>query len=605
MSKKLKVSVDADASGFKKEMVAAKAATKDFADTVGDISSEVEAAFGAPVGAIAEIGKKLANIGTMMKGAAATGEDSFQKIALAAGVAAGAIAGIALTGLIAAFKTLNAQAEQFRGTVEGTKATMQSDAFISTYTQKLNDLTGYGKAWDRVQKKTKEKATRFNANIGSYLVSGALAGADMPGGGNVEQTEILLRKMEEAEKAAKRAKEIVGQIFDVTEHIKDKTIEWKDQQAQVAEFMLIASDKSKTTAERLGAVTAAMELQKAVSGEQINQQTQLANLTKERNALASSSVEETDEERNAFAAIADKQRELNMRLREMTSLQNEIKNSAAATEKAWRDGVNKAVAAGVAEMEKYNAEMDKAIETREKMVLDSITAPLGGLPKLHGYADDKAGLMGVANLNDSALEGLKSLGQFDVSAVDGLLEKIDPSKLSDSFADYYDFLKEMVSATQEAGAALNDAIVNGMTSSFQYLADCLFGLQEFSGAGLMSALLSPLAEAAIKMGEILVSAGLASSAFQKLLTNPYTAIAAGAALIAVGAAAKAGLQAAVNSAAGTSYVATSVASSGYSSGSSENWQREMNLKVTGTLTADGSKLVAVLNNEANRKRYTT
>lgn len=604
MSKKLKVSVDADASGFKKEMAAAKAATKDFADTVGDISSEVEEAFGAPVGAIADIGKRLANVGQLMKGFAATGESSFQKVALAAGVAAGAIAGIALTGLIAAFKTLNTQAEQFRGTVEGTKATLQSDAYLSTYTQKLNDLTGYGKAWDSVQKRAKKSSAEFGANLGSYLVSGALAGADMPGGGGVQQTEVLMSKMEEARKAAKRAEEIVGHIFDLTEGIKDKTIEWKERQAQVAELMLTASDKSKSTAERVEAVTAAMEMQKAVSGEQIEQQKELADAIKERNDLASSSVAETDEQRNAYAAVADMQRDLNMRLREMKSLQNEIKASAAATEKAWRDGVNKAIAAGVAEMEKFNAEMDKAIEMRAKMDLDNLVEPLGGLPKLRGFADDKSGLMGVPNLNDAALKGLKNLGQFDVSAVDGLLEKIDPSKLSDSFAGYYDFLKEMVSATQEAGAALNDAIVNGMTSSFQYLADCLVGLQEFSGAGLMNALLSPLAEAAIKMGEILVSAGLASSAFQKLLTNPYTAIAAGAALIAVGAAAKAGLQAAVNSATGTSYVASSVASSGYSSGSSENWQREMNLKVTGTLTADGSKLVAVLNNETTRKRYT-
>ena len=90
-------------------------------------------------------------------------------------------------------------------------------------------------------------------------------------------------------------------------------------------------------------------------------------------------------------------------------------------------------------------------------------------------------------------------------------------------------------------------------------------------------------------------------------TDPDPAIAAGAARIAVGAAAKAGLQAAVNSATGTSYVASSVASSGYSNNSSNDrsWEREMTLHVTGTLQADGSKLVAVLNNEANRKRYTT
>ena len=45
-------------------------------------------------------------------------------------------------------------------------------------------------------------------------------------------------------------------------------------------------------------------------------------------------------------------------------------------------------------------------------------------------------------------------------------------------------------------------------------------MEDFSGAGLMNALLTPLAEAAIKMGEIMVSAGLASEAFKSMLTEP-------------------------------------------------------------------------------------
>ena len=52
---------------------------------------------------------------------------------------------------------------------------------------------------------------------------------------------------------------------------------------------------------------------------------------------------------------------------------------------------------------------------------------------------------------------------------------------------------------------------------------------------------------------------------------------------------------------------TSVASSAYSPGGSiaSSFGREMEVKVTGTLTANGSKLVAVLNNEKNRTDYTT
>lgn len=603
-SKKLKVSVDADASGFKKEMAAARKSTQEFSKTVGQVSAEVEDSLGIPIGAITEVGSKLKNVAGLLKGFSAQGESAFQKIALGAGVAAGAIAGIALTGLIAAFKVLNEEAERYRKTVEGTSQTLQSDAWKNTFAQTVSDISGVGK-WTAERQDTATKLwTTVKTAAGAYL-SGKLYGSGTDAARNIRR---VVAATSEANKVADKAVVYAKEIFDTTEAMKDKSIQWKDNLAKVAELMLVASDKSKTTRERQEAVTAAIALQKKVSGEQIVMQQKLADNIKAQNDLASSSVEDMDRQRNAYAAIKDTSRELNQRLREMTSLQNEIANSAAATAQKWRDGVNKAVEAGMTEIAKFNAEMDKALEMRDKMAMDNIAAPLKSMSaSLTGRADNGKGLMGGINLDESALKGLQQLTQFDTSAVDGLLSKIDPSKLSESFKGYYNFLDEMIKATDDANKALNDAIVGGISDSFQYLANCVAGLDEISGAGMMNALLSPLAEAAIKMGEIMVSAGLASEAFKSMLTNPYTAIAAGAALIAVGAAAKAGLQAAINSATGTSYVASSVASSGYSNNSSNDrsWEREMTLHVTGTLQADGSKLVAVLNNEANRKRYTT
>lgn len=603
-SKKLKVSVDADASGFKKEMAAARKSTQEFSKTVGQVSAEVEDSLGIPIGAITEVGSKLKNVAGLLKGFSAQGESAFQKIALGAGVAAGAIAGIALTGLIAAFKVLNEEAERYRKTVEGTSQTLQSDAWKNTFAQTVSDASGVGK-WTAAQQDRATKLwTTVKTAAGAYL-SGKLYGGDMEAAWN---TRRVAAAISEANKTAAKSTVYAKEIFDTTEAMKDKSIEWKDNLAKVAELMLVASDKSKTTQVRQEAVAAAIALQKKVSGEQIAMQQKLADNIKAQNDLASSSVEDMDRQRNAYAAIKDTSRELNQRLREMTSLQNEIANSAASTAQKWRDGINKAVEAGMTEIAKFNAEMDKALELRDKMVMDNIAAPLKSMSaSLTARADNGKGLMGGIDLDVSALKGLQQLTQFDTSAVDGLLSKIDPSKLSDSFQRYYVFLDDMIKATDDANKALNDAIVGGISDSFQYLANCVAGLDEISGAGMMSALLTPLAEAAIKMGEIMVSAGLASEAFKSMLTNPFTAIAAGAALIAVGAAAKAGLQAAINSATGTSYVASSVASSGYSNGNSgdRSWEREMTLRVTGTLQADGSKLVAVLNNEANRKRYTT
>lgn len=602
-SKKLKVSVDADASGFKKEMAAAKKSTEEFSKAADEMSDSLEDALGLPISSVTKIGDKLKAAGVLMKSFATDGEKSFQTVALGAKMVSTAVAGIGLAGLLAAFKSINAEAERFRGTMQGAAVAAQDEAWKNTYKQYVSDQVGIGeKAVDSINGWSK-----FWTKLGSawtLALKNGFAGEQYYG----EMAEEASRIGKGADDAAKKAAAYAKVIFDTIEGIKDKQIEWKNSLSEVAALMLTASDKSKTVQERQEAVAKAIALQKQVSGDQIAMQKTLADNIKAQNDLASSSVEDMDRQRSAYAAVEDLSRDLNQRLREMTSLQNEIANSAAVTEQKWRDGVNKAINIGMTELAKFNAEMEKAMEMRDKMAMDNIAAPLKSMSaSLTGRADNGKGLMGGINLDDSALKGLRQLTQFDTSAVDGLLSKIDPSKLSESFEGYYNFLDEMIKATDDANKALNDAIVGGISDSFQYLANCVAGLDEISGAGMMNALLSPLAEAAIKMGEIMVSAGLASEAFKSMLTNPYTAIAAGAALIAVGAAAKAGLQAAINSATGTSYVASTVASSGYSNNSSNDrsWEREMTLHVTGTLQADGSKLVAVLNNEANRKRYTT
>ena len=79
--------------------------------------------------------------------------------------------------------------------------------------------------------------------------------------------------------------------------------------------------------------------------------------------------------------------------------------------------------------------------------------------------------------------------------------------------------------------------------------------------------------------------------------------AAGAALVALGAAVKSSLSSVASgdySGGGGGY------SSGYSSGGGSNnyEQREVKVYVTGTLEADGDKLITVINN-ANRKNYYT
>lgn len=120
-----------------------------------------------------------------------------------------------------------------------------------------------------------------------------------------------------------------------------------------------------------------------------------------------------------------------------------------------------------------------------------------------------------------------------------------------------------------------------------------------------NAALSSFGDMAIAIGKIAISTGLASSGIQAALKSGqwYLAVAAGAALVALGTAVKSSLSAVASgdySASGGGY-----SSSGYSSGGGGDYEtRDINIQVSGTLTADGDKLQAVLNSSKNKSYYT-
>jgi hypothetical protein len=88
-----------------------------------------------------------------------------------------------------------------------------------------------------------------------------------------------------------------------------------------------------------------------------------------------------------------------------------------------------------------------------------------------------------------------------------------------------------------------------------------------------------------QMGAMIMSEGIAMAAFKKSFANPYAAIAAGAALIAVGSVVSSGLQKlTANPGGGTGYSSGSSASAGV-----QNYESEMTIYVEGKIS--GSDIV--------------
>ena len=137
-----------------------------------------------------------------------------------------------------------------------------------------------------------------------------------------------------------------------------------------------------------------------------------------------------------------------------------------------------------------------------------------------------------------------------------------------------------------------------------FLGQVMSGDMENAAADLKSGLLNTLGDLAQQVGELAISTGVAVAGIKTALEsmNPYVAIAAGAALVALGAAVK---NAAGNIARGTSYGTSAGVSSYYGSGGSGLENRDININVTGTLKGDGRSLIGTIQYVERMTRHTT
>lgn len=609
------VRVTADTKQFNSKVQESKQNFKDFANVSGQVSSKLGDALGIPTDKINQMAGALRGLGQKLEQTGNTGATAFANVLKSIGPCATAIAGLGVGTAVGAFKLLNAEAEAFKNTIQGANIELATQAYLDTYRQAMRDTRQeLGKGTAEIMAEAKKSLGKLGADIAggfaTYIANefsgenNGILSSIIPGYDIVKAFRQNGSATGTATQAAEEAERIQNDIYAVERKISDEQKVQAALTAAIAENKLIAYDKTKSTREQAEALAEAERLIKLqyqgggsfsytdVNGEQVTAQVsglqtlynEQARLMRELNALSSSSVEATDAENQATAKALQTTQGMNNALRELQErktsvrLESEKFAEAQATERAAAEALEKSFLGVQVQI----LEVKKSLE---------------GIEKLYNSATDTNVKLTRPELSTSAWE------DFAQSVDEGFIKQFGDLKIGVGI----ELDKDKV---QDFTSQLNSLISSSVTTMGTMLGE-LFGNLATGGdawGNFKSAALSAMGDLAISLGKLSIEAGLASEGIKAALhlDNPYIAIAAGVALVALGTAIKTGLSNISNGNYSSTSATSSVASSSYSSSSANDWaESEVNVKVTGTLQANGSALVAVLNQEEKRKSHTT
>lgn len=218
---------------------------------------------------------------------------------------------------------------------------------------------------------------------------------------------------------------------------------------------------------------------------------------------------------------------------------------------------------------------------------------------------DNVTVGGGKKVKESLEEGLQRAQQAidkvldnSLAHIDDVLDDMEPVEFEpleivppdmSEWDEFYAKFKHQMELTQDLVDGFKEAAIQGFSDAVQELADQFAGLSEMNPGNVVKALLTPLADMAIKAGEIIMAEGVATIAARKALETfgetGYGAIIAGAALAAAGAAAKSGLAALAKSG-GRSTATTGYSGSSTGTNDVQTIQTEMTVYVTGRISGN-------------------
>ena len=576
----LQLGIVADASGLKKGLDDSKAAVRDFQRAGSNALSALDNALGGAI-------SKAKSIGSAMRGAAIemgklgnAGKAAGSLMSGAMATATTAIAGLGIGAAIASFKVLSAEAENFKTTVRGANIELATAAYVSTYKQVLHDANvSLGEGAAKAESAWKKFIGTLGAQIKQTFISGAAFAGELTPTQGAEVVGGLLDTTQKAADAAAQAEQHTNNIYNAQRELAKLQVVIANNDSKIADLRYKANLETYTAAERASFLAEAQQLINDKYDQQIELQKVIVANQQALSDLATDDLAAEDALINAKVALAQMDRSRNNELRELTEKQRTL---------------NKLVTAERDERERVAA-------LRSLMVANPLPA-IATIPLLQPLGPVQSGGVSVGLAVHPQVEPTE-MQNFISSLKSGIVAGVGGTTVTVGIAadtsDLVDVSGALQSQLTELGAVTGD-IIGGL------IGDLATGGDAWSN--FANGAVSAFADLAISVGKMAIQTGAATLGIKAALEslNPYAAIAAGAALVALGSALKTGMS---NAASGSYSASANVASaSSYSSGSSlgsDMYGREMTVKVTGRLEASGSTLAAVLDNEAQRHNRTT
>ncbi len=545
----LKAVFDADTKGIEEGSQKAIKSVEEFADQSSDMLDQMAGKFGVNTKHLKEFRQVLKEMGQAWVEGFGGGEEMMgnviSKMALLGTTATAAAALVA-----GAFKLMKEEADAYRQTIEGSIGERGLQAYLSTYQQVLRQVNleatasmvemtnNWRKGLSGFWADFKNMAVNAIYNMKSGLVD---FGSAL--GLGLLQTKaasgVAKPKAAEVEQLAMDIVRWERDLVAMRNAVIDKEIEILELQKQAQDRSLLPDERKHYLDEAKRLINERAEMQLQIMRQITAAYKEIADILPENLA-----AQET------YNAALDRQKAVERdragRLRALVRLENSIADASA----------------------KYSEELRKQAELLERK--KAFRASLIGAPT-----------------TDAAWALMPGGAEMQIEV---------PIKLRPPEE------KEITEVMVELSRVIEDSI-----QSMAYGIGELIGNLATGGDAMESfgkAVLSTFAEAAIAVGKMAIQMGLAAEGVKQALKfgNPYVAIAAGAALVALGAAVKAGMS---NIASGSYASSSSYSQGARAVGTSGLVTRELTVNVQGTLVAQGSQLVAVLNNENKRRKVTT